>query len=190
MANKLQPERPSTINFDFIHELEGGSVLSAYVPVPENSTSGVTIAAGFDLGAKSVKDLRKLALNATFIGKLYPYIGLQGMEAFNYLTKFPLTISVNEAAALDSGVKLKLLDSLMKRYDENSDVLFKNIPPCWQTVIASVEFQYGNLSRCCPTFWQWLTNQKWEKAILELRDFGDEYSIRRNKEADYIITNS
>lgn len=186
----MQAERLSTINFDFIHELEGGSLLSAYVPDPENSNSGVTIATGFNLGRRNDKDLRSLALNATFIGKLYPYLGLQGMDAYNYLEEFPLTISVHEAAAIDSGVKLKLLANLMKRYDKDSDVLFRNIPPCWQTVIASVEFQYGNLSMHCPSFWQWVTNQKWEKAELELRDFGDKYSSRRNKEADYVIANA
>lgn len=190
MANNTQPERPSTINFDFIRELEGGLVLSAYVPDPENSKSGVTIAAGFDLGTRNDKDLRKLALNATFIGKLYPYLGRQGKEAHNYLGKFPLTISVHEAAAIDSGVKRKLLDSLKRRFNKDSDVPFKSIPPCWQTVIASVEFQYGNLSRRCPTFWQWVVYQKWEKAELELRDFGDKYSSRRIKEADYVIANS
>lgn len=186
----MQYERLSTIDFDFIHELEGGSLLSAYVPDPKNSKSGVTIAAGFDLGARDDKDLRRLALNPTFIGKLYPYLGLQGMDAYNYLIEFPLTISTHEAAAIDSGVKLTLLASLMLRFDENSDIPFKDIPPCWQTVITSIEFQYGNLSESCPTFWQWVTYQKWDKAILELRDFGDKYGTRRNKEADYVVANA
>lgn len=190
MANNLQPKRPSTINFDFIHELEGELVLSAYVPDPENSKSGVTIAAGFDLGARNVKDLRKLALNATFIGKLYPYLGLKGKGACDYLDEFPLTISVHEAAAIDSGVKRKQLDTLIKRFDKDSELPFNSIPPCWQTVIASVEFQYGNLSKRCPTFWRWVIYQKWAKAEQELRDFGDKYNSRRNKEADYVIANS
>jgi len=188
MVNKLQAKQALSIDFDFIHELEGGTLLSGYVPDPENSKSGVTIAAGFDLGARNDKDLRMLSLNATLIGKLYPYLGRQGMDALNYVTEYPLTISIHEAAAIDSSVKLQLVERLVERFNSDSNVLFNEIPESWQTVIASVEFQYGNLSRRCPTFWKWVTHQKWDKALLELRDFGDRYSSRRNKEADYILS--
>lgn len=188
MANNVQPKRPLAIDFDFIHTLEGGTLLSGYVPDPEHSKSGVTIAAGFDLGARNANDLRMLALNATLRGKLYPYLGRQGMDAQRYLSDFPLSLSGHEAAAIDSSVKLQLVTRLTERYDSDSDILFSDIPECWQTVIASVEFQYGNLSTRCPTFWQWVTHQKWDKGILELRDFGDRYSNRRNKEADYVLT--
>ncbi len=50
-------------------------------------------------------------------------------------------------------------------------------------VIASVAYQYGSLSR---------TNRDWQGALENLRDFGDVYDTRRNKEADLLLesTNS
>lgn len=178
------------IDFEFIHELEGGSVLLGYVPDPKNSQSGVTIAAGFDLGARNDKDLRKLELNATLIGKLYPYLGRKGNDALAYLAEFPLILSEHEAAAIDTNVKVQMTKRLIKRFNADSIAPFHKIPDSWQTVIASVEFQYGNLSARCPTFWKWATLHKWDEAILELRNFGDSYPSRRNREADYVTGNS
>lgn len=190
MANNLQPKRPQIIDFDFIHALDGGALLCGYVPNPENSNSGVIIATGFDLGARNDSDLRMIGLNATFIGKLYPYLGRQGMDAYNYITEFPLNISVHEAAALDSGFKQQMLERLLERYNSDSSILFGDIPQCWQTVIASLEFQYDHVSKRFPIFWKRVTKQQWDEALLELRGLGGKYNTRRNKEADYILANS
>ncbi len=61
------------INFDFIKELEGVKK-KGYVPDVENSNSGVTIASGFDLGARSKSDLIALGLPASLVDKLTPYL--------------------------------------------------------------------------------------------------------------------
>ena len=190
MVDNLQAKRPLAIDFDFIHQLEGGSLLLGYVSKPDSSKNGVKIAAGFDLGGKNPNDLRMLGLNATLVGKLYPYLGRQGLDAQAYVMKFPLTISVHEAAAINSGVALKLAGRLTEGFNADSAISFNDLPSCWQTVIASIEFQHGNLSRYCPVFWNWVVHQKWDKALLELKDFGDQNSRRRDKEADYIVAHS
>jgi hypothetical protein len=55
-----------------------------------------------------------------------------------------------------------------------------------QTVVASVAFQYGDLSLRTPNFWQQVTTENWQAALANLQDFGDKYPTRRNKEADLL----
>nr|WP_136251115.1 pesticin C-terminus-like muramidase [Ningiella ruwaisensis] len=173
------------IDFDFISQLEGGCLTTGYVPDPEHSKSGVTISVGFDLGARNASDLRALPLNPDLIDKLTPYLGLQGMEAKAFLDEHPLEITQAQANVINQSIKRQFIEQLQARYNQASDLPFENIPPAWQTVITSVEFQYGNASKRCPSFWRCVTTQDWHAAIKELRNFGDRYSSRRNKEADY-----
>ena len=175
------------IDYAFIAELEGGNILQGYVPDPENSKSGVTLGVGFDLGARDYKDLMRLAISPDAIQLLNPYLGLQGMQAKKFLDDNPLTITEPLANALNTGAKTAMIENLIKRYDGDSQVSFVDIPAKWQTVIASVEFQYGSTQRRCPTFWKYTINQDWDRAIKELRNFGDRYPTRRNREADYIL---
>jgi hypothetical protein len=44
------------IDYSFIEKLEGNTCIG-YVPDPENSQSGVTIACGFDIGQRSKNEL-------------------------------------------------------------------------------------------------------------------------------------
>ena len=54
-------------------------------------------------------------------------------------------------------------------------------------MIASVSFQYGvALNRRTPNFWWQITNGDWDGALANLRNFGDRYDTRRNKEADLL----
>ncbi|WP_241906563.1 pesticin C-terminus-like muramidase, partial [Vibrio lentus] len=55
-----------SIDHEFIGLLEG-SKKNGYVPMPEKSNSGVTIAVGFDLGARNIDDLRRLGLSTELI---------------------------------------------------------------------------------------------------------------------------
>jgi hypothetical protein len=71
--------------------------------------------------------------------------------------------------------------------------LEKAIPADWpdltdrqQTVVMSVAWLYGRPWDRCPTFWKHATAGRWDDVIAELRDFGDVYSTRRGKEADYL----
>lgn len=177
---------PRSINFSFISELEGGCTTVACVPNPGGSKSGVTIATGFDLGARSLGDLENLGLESNIVEKLAPYLGLQSYDAEAELTKEPLQITQKEAELIDEASHQTHADSIAKRYDEAtpSNVSFDELHSAIQTVIASVSFQYGiNLSRRTPNFWKMLVRQDWPSAINELNNFGDSYPTRRKKEA-------
>jgi hypothetical protein len=184
--NPTELAKNHSIDFDFISTFEGGSLNKGYVPDAAYSKSGVTIAIGFDLGARNANDLLGLPLEPSLIERLRPYLGLQGMQAARYLQHHPLKISDADAKAINVAVKSKLIGSLVAKYDADSGLSFAAIPPKWQTVIASLEFQYGSLRKRCPSFWRCVTQQNWPEAIAELRDFGDRYTTRRNKEADYV----
>jgi UDP-3-O-acyl-N-acetylglucosamine deacetylase len=176
----------NNINFDFISTFEGGSLNKGYVPDAAKSKSGVTIAVGFDLGARNVNDLRALNLDNALVDLLTPYLGLQGRSALRYVEQHPLIIADADATSINVSVKSVLIDLLVAKYDADAGVSFSSIPAKWQTVIASVEFQYGSVQKKCPSFWRCVIKQNWHEAIAELRDFGDRYRTRRNKEADYV----
>lgn len=190
MFKREQSDLIVSIDFEFIRKLEGEPLLIGEVASPVSSKSGVIIAYGFDLAEYSDTDLRKFGLNSTLIGKLYPYLGLVEQEASDYLADFPLELSLNEVTAIDQGFKRRALVDMVIAFNQSSPILFSKIPRCWQTVIASLEFQYGQLHKTCPSFWSWVSNQKWDKALMELQDFGDEYQDRRKAEAYYIEVNS
>ncbi|MFT5276620.1 MAG: hypothetical protein ACI97K_000213 [Glaciecola sp.] len=186
MVNSM---KQSNIDFTFIHRLEGGSLTKAYVPDVNNSQSGVTVGAGFDLGARNVNDLKALGLESALIDKLHPYLGLKRLEAAAFLNGQPLEISPEQAEAIDISVKKNIVERLISRFDQVSAIEFCHIPSSWQTVIASVEFQYGSVKTKCPNFWGLVTSHRWNEAQHELRNFDDSYATRRNQEADYIDAN-
>lgn len=185
MSKDLSTANNTDIDFSFIHLLEGGSLTRGYVPDVKNSKSGVTIGAGFDLGARNANDLEALGLEPRLIAKLHPYLGLQRHDALDYLNRHPLEISAADAQFIDIQVKQSIVDNLVRKYDQASAIEFCRIPSCWQTVIASVEFQYGSVQNKCPKFWRVVTQHRWPEALHELRNFNDSYASRRNQEANY-----
>lgn len=179
----------ATINYDFIGQLEGGQQLQGYVPAPDQSNSGVTIATGFDLGARNLADLQSLGISGTLLEQLTPYLGLKKQDAVRALEAMPLKITADDAKVIDRAVKAQSLARLESSYDAaiaSSHSPFASLPTQIQTVIASVSFQYGDLATSTPTFWKYVTSQDWGKAIAELKDFGDAYGPRRNLEAQLL----
>lgn len=176
----------TTVNFGFISELEGGPALKGYVPDPKNSNSGVTIATGFDIGQRSLNELYNL-FAPELAKKLAPYYGLKKQKAVAALQKTPLRITAEQAAEIDKATKTQLLNQLAQRYSKAAKATFADLPECMQTVIASVAFQYGDLSKKCPKFWQAATSADRAAIVQELRNFGDRYPTRRNKEAEYLV---
>lgn len=173
------------VNFGFISGLEGGPVLRGYVPDPKNSNSGVTIATGFDLGQRSASELHRL-LPYFLAQKLSVYCGFKKLDAVSVLNQLPLTITAAEAEEIDLSVKHQMLTKLVQRYNRAAKVAFDGLPEPMQTVIASVAFQYGDLSKRCPKFWRAATQADSDAMALELRDFGDRYPSRRHREANYL----
>lgn len=176
------------IDYTFISKLEGGSRTQGYVPAAGASKSGVTIATGFDLGARNEHDLKSLGLSPALQTKLKPYLGLQSADATKKLKEKPLTITATEAATIDKAVKKQHVDLLVKNYlaspHNARKTKFFALPAEGQTVIASVSFQYGaNLGRSAPKFWKAASSQDWKESVKILKNFGDKYPTRRKKEA-------
>jgi hypothetical protein len=175
------------INWKFIANLEGGQCLTGYVPEPEKSKSGVTVGTGIDLGQMTETQIEALDIPDTLKRKLTPYAGKIKAEAVAYLQTYPLTITEQEAEALDGAIKRREVQTLVARYDgaiAASAVKFDALPIEVQTVIASVAFQYGtSLDKRTPKFWAAVTSQNWNTTVDVLKNFGDHYSKRRNQEA-------
>lgn len=172
----------TNIDWDFILKLEG-SKLVGYVPNYEDSKSGVTIASGFDLGARNERDL--IGLPKNLIKKLTPYLELKGIEAHQIANN--LVINDNEMKIINNFAKNKTMSRLKNRYSEATNRNFDDLPMHKATTIASVAFQYGNLESETPNFWKQVTTDDWDGATKNLQDFKDAYTTRRNTEADYLI---
>jgi WXG100 family type VII secretion target len=175
------------VDWDFISDREGGQALDGYVPAADVSKSGVTVGTGFDIGQRTEADIDAMDIPDTLKEKLKPYAGLTKQDAVDYLAENPLTITQDEATSLDKAVKSKALDALVERYDNaTTGKKFAELPQQMQTVLASVEFQYGSMASKTPNFWKMVTEERWDDAIAELRDFGDKYPTRRGLEADLL----
>lgn len=172
------------IDFKFIQGLEGNTC-KGYVPDASNSQSGVTIASGFDLGARSPKEIVK-AFTPDLSAKLFPYCQLKGESALKVLKDNPLTITEEEAADVNRFAKNQAVARLTNDWAADSLIEFSSLPIEIQTVVASVAFQYGSLRAKAPNFWRQITQGKWRSALKNLRNFGDRYPTRRNKEADLL----
>lgn len=182
---------PNLIDYAFLSAREGGVRLDGYVPVPANSRSGVTIATGFDVGQRNRADLVALGLPLSLVDKLTPYLGVIRFDAQKLLDKKPLRITLLEARLIDKAVKHDHLAKLVARYaaspHNTGRVHFFSLPAEAQTVIASLSFQYGNLSVRAPRIWRMVSSQDWTAAVRELRNFGDLHPTRRNLEADMLV---
>ena len=172
----------TNIDWDFIAKREGNK-LKGYVPDPTGSDSGVTIASGFDLGARGLSDLA--GLPDSIIEKLKPFLGFKGAEADEIASN--LTITNDEAKVINDFSKKEATELLSKRWKSATGTDFSELPKNKATVIASVAFQYGNLETETPNFWRQVTNDDWAAAEKNLRDFKDKYDSRRKLEADYYV---
>jgi len=172
----------TNIDWDFIKEQEGTQT-TGYVPDAENSKSGVTIASGFDLGARCESDLEGLPTDIIQI--CTPYLGLKGEEAVRCADT--LKISERQASVIDAFSKREATSRLKKKWELATNTSFDDLPKSQATVIASVAFQYGDLASKTPNFWKQITGNDWDGAVNNLRNFGDKYSSRRNREADYLL---
>ena len=174
------------IDFNFISNLEGGRKTEGYVQDPEGSRSGVTIATGVDLGQMGEIDLSRLNLSPDLKDRLRPYLGRIKFEAVSLLENIPLQVTPAEAELIDKEVKSRFVRGLERKFNQTANTVFEGLPDGVQTVIASVTFQYGDLRSATPNFWRQITIGDWQGAYQNLRNFGDSYSTRRNKEADLL----
>lgn len=184
------------INWEFISAREGGQRLTGYVPHADGSNSGITIATGIDLGTRNASDIEKLNITTDLKQRLKPYSGKKGIIAQRYLQDKALVITEDDASSLDRAVKQAIVKNLIEKYnlavrvsilkDNCPRQRFEQLPQSVQTAIASISFQYGSLETKTPRFWQQITEQRWQAAIDNLKNFGDAYPSRRKLEADLI----
>jgi lysozyme-like predicted toxin len=185
---------PIAIDWIFIGKLEGAGIARGYVPNPDTSNSGVTIATGFDLGQRSRAQIESMGLPDDLEARLVPYLGLRGRAALSYLNAHPLVLAPGEVAAIDQAVRADFSTRLADIYDAALDeggtlAEFADLPGAAQTVIASVAYQYGlDLQRRAPRFWSLVLAQNWPDVVAELRNFGDAYGRRRGQEADLLAS--
>ncbi|MEE3916535.1 pesticin C-terminus-like muramidase [Pseudomonas viridiflava] len=177
------------VDMAFIAGFEGLRATRGYVPDIQNSRSGVTIGTGFDIGQRNEKDLQKLkeqqsfALPEHICARLRPYLGLIREDALNQLHTLPLALTEQEARTIDDAYAEYFTAHLMMTYNAVASQKFESLPAAMQTVIASVAFQYGDLSKRTPKFWEQVTAREWAAAASNLEHFGDRYASRRVKEA-------
>lgn len=173
------------INWIFIRVCEGFRT-SGYVPDPEESKSGVTIASGVDLGARSIQGLLSLGLPDYIVAQLAPYCGFKRYDAIAKLRNAPLKLSEEECKLLDHCVRRRRLKLLEARWAKAAKQPWSYLSTAQRTVLVSVSFQYGSMPVKCPKFWALVTAGNWKGAISELRNFGDNYRSRRELEADLL----
>ena len=174
----------SNIDWNFISEREGSRILTGYVPDAKGSKSGVTIATGFDLGARRASDLA--GLPKAIIDKLTPYLGIKGAAAQDVAKN--LSITDAQAKKIDEFSKNEAVTRLKAKWQAATGESFDSLPKHKATVVASVAFQYGDLESKAPNFWRQVTSDDWNAAEKNLRNFGDNYGTRRNLEADYYVS--
>ncbi len=172
----------SNIDFDFILEKEGFKT-QGYVPDPENSKSGVTIASGFDLGARVLEDLKGLPDN--IVELLTPFLSLKGANAEEVASN--LKISEDQAKTINEFAKNEAVTRLKTKWQNSTGTSFDNLSTEQATVLASVAFQYGDLESRTPNFWNQATSGDWVGAYKNLLNFGDNYNKRRVSEANYLF---
>ena len=152
------------IDWDLISKLEGGNHHKGYHP---SENSGVTIATGFDLKMKLTK-----------------YLGKTGAEASEMAGS--LQIDEIDSKEINELSKMFYTNDIAKQFNlKSKDKKFKELTASQQTIIASVGYQYGSLSRV-PTFFGHVTEGNWTETINELNNFKDKFPTRRETEATYL----
>ena len=184
---------PTTNMFDFLRDVEGFKA-SGYVPQDRRGNpienSGVTIATGLDLGQQDEDSLRRMGLSDELISIFRPYLGLKRGKAQRFLSDNPLRLTAEQATFVEESLMShdfeRMSDLWNSTQREEDGIRWDQLDPEKQTVMLSVFRQYGNLPRRTPKFWRSATQGRWNDTVSELRNFGDEYKTRRNKEADLL----
>lgn len=169
------------IDWGFISELEGKGKTVGYHP---SNNSGVTIATGFDLKEKNEEFLLSIGITPELTEKLKPYCQLTGSEASAVASNLELT--TEEVELIDICSKKFYAERVARQYNSKEPkTVFEDLNRKQQTVLCSVGFQYGSFTKT-PSFIKHAVNDDWNLVVEELRNFGDAFPTRRNKEADYL----
>jgi len=177
---------PSNIDFGFIAQQEGDKS-SMYIPMENGramDSSGPTIGMGVDFGQKSPQELAGLPQELRT--KLEPYTNIRGQEAVNFVRNNPLSLSQEERQIVNAWSKQAETSRVIALWERDSDTPWSSLTPQQATAVASVMYQYGSYRVRNPSFWNAATRGDWAVVENELRNFGDSYGARRNREANYL----
>lgn len=181
MANK--------IDWDFIKSLESLR-LKGYIPKDAKGIigrSGVTVATGIDLGQQSAVQIELLPLSRQLKDKLKPYTNKIKKEAEDFLLKNPLTLTAQEAQALDQAMKEREVKTFARRYHALTKLDFLDLPAQVQTVLTSLVWNFGtDLPGKYPSLWKHIRSQDWKGLANALENFPSlqiQLAIRRKREA-------
>lgn len=191
---KTKQAKLDQIDHDFMDEVEGHT-LYGKVPSFENKPldkSGVTISRGLDLGHHSEESLEKMGLDKELITRFKPYLGLKGVAAEQALKKNPITIEQYQSEDIKHKAAAYYVNSVARQFEKKAEEMgkpmaFFDLTPAQQTVLYSVNYQYGSLSRT-PNFFRMATEGDWKGVHSELLDFKDKYTTRRGKEAALLFS--
>src|SRR5690606_10431386 len=114
-------------------------------------------------GQHDIKYLDKLKLPVKLYQKLEKYMGLKGIAARAFLTDNPLILTEEEALLINKKVKNDKALEVAALYNRDSKLKFNSLDGALQTVIMSVAFQYGDLSKRTPNFWRVVTSGDWKQ---------------------------
>jgi hypothetical protein len=185
----------SGIDWEFIQGWEGGQKLEGYVPINSRTgaplgKSGVTVASGVDVGQMSAADIRRLSITPRLANTLAPYALLKRDEAVDMLKRSPLTITKEDADALDRAMRIRELDHLEEFYNQTSAFEFFDLPSHVQTVLFSIAWRAGaRFGARYPRLWDAFIHARWSEAaeILEAHNWGIPGVNNRSKaEAAYL----
>ena len=193
--DEYKKQKELQVNMEFLRMSEGFET-EGYVPRSGEQvldSSGVTIGTGLDLGTKNI-DYFKDFENKETLKKMEAYFGMQGQEAYDFEQENPLSLTREEAVEVDNFVKGRELESIENSFLALTGKELSSMPPRLQTVIADLQFQYGSNYNRTPKFREIIKDiaedpqdaQSYMPLMSELRDFGDKYDTRRNREADLI----
>lgn len=197
----------ASIDYDFIEKHEKNE-LEAYVPVctaksvinrsnsvcyekPVGSVigrSGVTVAAGFDLGQINAWELRKMQLPKELESRLSPFVGIRKADALAADFK-NLKLNKNEARLINIANKQKFIAKIETRFLKDSGSNFETLPPEIQTAIFSLLFQYGpnsmDKNSTVKKVWESLCKKDVEATLAAWEAFS-EYKNRRTEEINLV----
>lgn len=149
---------------------------------PVLGVSGVTIAAGLDLGQHTARELAAMGLDAALLARLAPYLGLKKEDAVAALAARPLTITHEECRAVNETLHRTYTDRTAARYARDGGGDFAALPWQAQAVASSLMLHLGTPPRY-PVTWGHLLAHDWSAAAHELETGFSRYRNRRREEA-------
>tara|TARA_R100000664_G_scaffold32272_1_gene46908 strand:- start:5129 stop:13309 length:8181 start_codon:yes stop_codon:yes gene_type:complete len=138
---------------DFMYKLEGNRA-DFYHPGRKYKNSGVTVAAGFDLGHKNLYDLEKrYKLPPEIVTKLKPYLGIKGykdstskIESQRKLEQ-PTSLTEQEVALINAAVFRHTNDQSAKRINGYGGRRWAELRQGERDALAAAYHQYGEYTK-------------------------------------------